>query len=245
MQDITGRFALPLVDPFSEVPPPYGRRRKAFVKSRRPGLRVFDFCPHGSAPQQAKTCAADFGSDNRAWLNQNSSHRPSRSMLAVGLAFAALCSIATHMLENKSALPSPDTIYRGAISVASVPAPTHRSVVDASDSRVVKLGGDMGIIPKNGKTHLEPVPDAIVPKASVTSRQTRRPAEVQTARTSERHQVVHSVLGESVADVLGMTDAEFARWREATRDTAPSLASNPAEGAFYFHSTEHPRLISY
>ncbi|WP_290441945.1 hypothetical protein [Burkholderia cenocepacia] len=30
MQDITGHYAIPLAHPFSDVPPPYGRRRRPY-----------------------------------------------------------------------------------------------------------------------------------------------------------------------------------------------------------------------
>ncbi|WP_175885484.1 hypothetical protein [Burkholderia sp. BCC0044] len=247
MQDITGRFALPLVTPFSDVPPPYGRRSSAYVKSRRPALRVFDLCPHGIARDQAKACAEDFGSGNRAWLNQHPPPRSWRRMLAIGLAFAASCSIATHLLESRPVPPSPDTVYRGAISIPSAPVPARVAAVDDSDSRVADVGTGATALPERAVPHHEPVLDTVVPKAVMKSGKTRGRAQVQGARANGRANAEHSVPTGSVAEAIGMTDAEFAYWREVTLDRAfprePHSHPDPAEGGLYFNSVEHPRLI--
>ncbi|WP_175914638.1 hypothetical protein [Burkholderia metallica] len=128
MQDITGVFALPLAHPYSDVPPPYGRRRTPFVPSRRPRPGVFDLRVTREAPRVAAVQAADFGSENRAWAASRTRRRwrPTLMAMLVGLVFGSVCVAATHIIDNRKRAPSSDTFYEAAISMmpeAAVAAP--------------------------------------------------------------------------------------------------------------------------
>ncbi len=132
MQDITGVFALPLAHPYSDVPPPYGRRRTPFVPSRRPRPGVFDLRVTREAPRVAAVQAADFGSENRAWAASRTRRRwrPTLMAMLVGLVFGSVCVAATHIIDNRTRIrtraPSQDTFYESAISMmpeAGVAAP--------------------------------------------------------------------------------------------------------------------------
>ncbi|WP_175911723.1 hypothetical protein [Burkholderia metallica] len=243
MQDITGRFALPLAAPFSDVPPPYGRCRRTFEKSRGPGPRVFDLCPHGISREQAKACAEDFGSDNQAWRRQHPARSSLRRRLVVGLAFTASCCLATHVLESSVAHPSPDTVYRGAISVASIQQPAPRPV---SAVGTVDTGSDSAVVlEQHDGLHRDPVSNAAVPKTVTKSHNPGRHPSARAVRTNERSKEKPAVPVESVAEGLDMTDAEFAHWRDATRDHPPRQEPVSEEGAWYFNSVDHRRLLPY
>ncbi|MDN7935016.1 hypothetical protein QZM52_27460 [Burkholderia metallica] len=132
MQDITGVFALPLAHPYSDVPPPYGRRRTPFVPSRRPRPGVFDLRVTREAPRVAAVQAADFGSENRAWAASRTRRRwrPTLMAMLVGLVFGSVCVAATHIIDTRTRIrtraPSQDTFYESAISMmpeAGVAAP--------------------------------------------------------------------------------------------------------------------------
>ncbi|WP_423395856.1 hypothetical protein [Burkholderia sp. LMG 21824] len=140
MQDITGVFALPLAHPYSDVPPPYGRRRTPFVASRRPRPSVFDLRVTREpfeAPRIAAVRAADFGTENRAWAASHGRRRlrPTLMTLLVGLVFGSVCVAATHIIDIRKRAPSPDTFYEAAISVtpeAGVAAPVAAVVAPES-----------------------------------------------------------------------------------------------------------------
>ncbi|ACA93829.1 MULTISPECIES: hypothetical protein [Burkholderia cepacia complex] len=248
MQDITGRFALPLTPPFSDVPPPYGRCRSAGKKRGGPGPRVFDLCSHGISREQAKASAADFGSGNAAWLRQRPASRSLRRTLAVGLAFAASCCLATHMLENRRAQPSPETIYRGEISGVSTrqSAPAR---VSGADNVEVELGLGLGLgqnshaMSRHEVSHREPVRYAAAPTAVTKAHNRGGHTSVRTVRTNVQSKAKHGASVERLAEGLDMTDAEFVHWREATRDHPFRREPVSEQGEWYFDSINHPRLI--
>jgi len=243
MQDITGRFALPLTPPFSDVPPPYGRCRTC-EKRGGPGPRVFDLCSHGISREQAKASAADFGSGNAAWQRQRPAPRSLRRTLAVGLAFAASCCLATHLLANGGAHPSPETVYRGAISGVSTrqSAPAR---VSAADDVEMGLGADSHAMSRREVSHRDPVRNPATSTAVTKSHNRGGHTSVRRARTNVQSRAEHGVSVEGLADGLDMTDAEFVQWREATRDHPGRRALLSEQGEWRFDSINHPRLISY
>lgn len=246
MQDITGRFALPLTPPFSDVPPPYGRCRSMCEKRGGPGPRVFDLCSHGISREQAKASAADFGSGNAAWLRQRPASRSLRRTLAAGLAFAASCCLATHVLENGPAHPSPGTVYRGSISGVSTRQSVPARVSAADDVEVeVALGPYSHAMSRHEVSHRDPVRNAAAPTAVTKSHNRGGHTSVRTMRTNVQAKAEHGVPVERLAEGLDMTDAEFAHWREATRDHSRRREPLSELGEWYFDSINHPRLIPY
>lgn len=132
MQDITGHYAIPLAHPFSDVPPPYGRRRRPFVASRRARQHVFDIhgAPRVPAPaadganvaraaRPAKVVrAADFGSDNRAWVRPHPLRRRWRLTLMACALFGATCILATHLVDERQHAAEHDAAYSAAVAAA-------------------------------------------------------------------------------------------------------------------------------
>ncbi|KVC27001.1 hypothetical protein WS58_00885 [Burkholderia pseudomultivorans] len=130
MQDITGHYAIPLALPYSDVPPPYGRRRRPFVASRRPRPSVFDI--YGPRPAQAAmpardagrikvtrpVRAEDFGSDNRAWVRPHPIRRRWRMTALATAMFGLVCVVATHLFDARQHGPMPGSVYAAAISIA-------------------------------------------------------------------------------------------------------------------------------
>ncbi len=244
MQDITGRFALPLTPPFSDVPPPYGRCRSMCEKRGGPGPRVFDLCSHGISREQAKASAADFGSGNAAWLRQRPASRSLGRTLAVGLAFAASCCLATHMLESGPAHLSPDTVYRGAISGVSTrqSAPAR---VSAADDVEVGVGSHSHAMSRYEVSPRDPVRNAAAPTAVAKSHNRSGHTSVRTVHTNVQAKAEHGASVERLAEGLDMTDAEFAHWLEATRDHPLRREPLSEQGKWYFDSINHPRLLPY
>ncbi len=242
MQDITGHFALPLVAPFSDVPPPYGRCSSALEKIREPGPRVFDLYPHGVSREQVKASAADFGSGNAPWRRHRPARHSWRRTLAVGLAFAAPCCVATHMLESGDAHPSPDSVYRGMISVASMQQSAPARIPVAED---VNRGAGSLAMPDYETSHRDPVRNAAVPTTATKFYNPGWHATVRAVPKSERSKARHAVPMDDVAEGLDMTDAEFTYWREATRDHQLHRETRSKRGEWYFNSVDHPRLIPY
>ena len=246
MQDITGRFALPLTPPFSDVPPPYGRCRSAGEKRGGPGPRVFDLCSHGISREQAKASAADFGSGNAAWQRQRPAPRSLRRTLAAGLVFATSCCLATHMLENGRAHPSPETVYRGAISGVSTRQSAQARLLAADDAKVeVGLGSDSHAVTRHEVSHRDPARNAAAPTAPTKSHNRVRYSSVRAVRTNVQSKVEHGASVEGLAEELDITDAEFVHWREATRDSTLRREPLSEQGEWYFDSINHPRLIPY
>ncbi|MDR0241000.1 MAG: serine protease [Burkholderia sp.] len=152
MQDITGQYAIPLALPFSDVPPPYGRRRRPFVASRRPKPIVFDLkgarhaAASASAAEQAATAsratkahkaakpvrAEDFGSDNRAWVRPHPIRRRWRLTLMACALFGAACILATHLFEERQHAAGHGAVYEASISVAPTAAVAATQVAQAT-----------------------------------------------------------------------------------------------------------------
>lgn len=146
MQDITGHYAIPLAHPFSDVPPPYGRRRRPFVASRRARQHVFDI--HGAprvpvpaadganvarAARPAKVVrAADFGSDNRAWVRPHPLRRRWRLTLMACALFGATCILATHLVDERQHAAEHDAAYSAAVAVAPTAAVAATEVARAT-----------------------------------------------------------------------------------------------------------------
>ncbi|MCO1394415.1 serine protease [Burkholderia cenocepacia] len=140
MQDITGQYAIPLALPFSDVPPPYGRRRRPFVAGRRPKVNVFDL--KGTHPAAAPVAghaamvaratksrkiakvvrAEDFGSDNRAWVRPHPLRRRWRLTLMACALFGAACIVATHVVDERQHAAGQGAVYSAAIAVAPMAA---------------------------------------------------------------------------------------------------------------------------
>lgn len=146
MQDITGHYAIPLAHPFSDVPPPYGRRRRPFVASRRARQNVFDIYGAHRAPALAPETdsvsraarsvkavrATDFGSDNRAWVRPHPLRRRWRLTMMACALFGVACIAATHWFDERQHDVARGDVYEAAISTA--PAPV-AAVVSAEVAR--------------------------------------------------------------------------------------------------------------
>ncbi|EPS1223210.1 serine protease [Burkholderia cenocepacia] len=146
MQDITGHYAIPLAHPFSDVPPPYGRRRRPFVASRRARQHVFDIhgAPRVPAPaadgggvakaaRPAKVVrAADFGSDNRAWVRPHPLRRRWRLTLMACALFGATCILATHLVDERQHAAEHDAVYSAAVAAAPTAAVAATEVARAT-----------------------------------------------------------------------------------------------------------------
>lgn len=146
MQDITGHYAIPLAHPFSDVPPPYGRRRRPFVASRRARQHVFDIhgAPRVPAPAEdgggvAKAArpakvvrAADFGSDNRAWVRPHPLRRRWRLTLMACALFGATCILATHLVDERQHAAEHDAAYSAAVAAAPTAAVAAMEVARAT-----------------------------------------------------------------------------------------------------------------
>ncbi|AOL05821.1 serine protease [Burkholderia contaminans] len=144
MQDITGHYAIPLALPFSDVPPPYGRRRRPFVASRRARQYVFDI--HGqrrvpaAAPARGTKAARaarpvraeDFGSDNRAWVRPHPLRRRWKMTLLATAMFGVVCVVATHVFDEHQHVATPGSAYAAAISVAPTAAVAAAEVAHAT-----------------------------------------------------------------------------------------------------------------
>ncbi|WP_244115189.1 serine protease [Burkholderia contaminans] len=144
MQDITGHYAIPLALPFSDVPPPYGRRRRPFVASRRARQYVFDI--HGprrvpaAAPARGTKAARaarpvraqDFGSDNRAWVRPHPLRRRWKMTLLATAMFGVVCMVATHVFDEHQHVATPRSAYAAAISVAPTAAVAAAEVAHAT-----------------------------------------------------------------------------------------------------------------
>ncbi|MDI9694669.1 serine protease [Burkholderia cenocepacia] len=146
MQDITGHYAIPLAHPFSDVPPPYGRRRRPYVASRRVRQHVFDIhgAPRVPAPAEdgggvAKAArpakvvrAADFGSDNRAWVRPHPLRRRWRLTLMACALFGATCILATHLVDERQHAAEHDAAYSAAVAAAPTAAVAATEVARAT-----------------------------------------------------------------------------------------------------------------
>ncbi|MBJ9963444.1 serine protease [Burkholderia seminalis] len=150
MQDITGQYAIPLALPFSDVPPPYGRRRRPFVASRRPTPVVFDLkrARHAAAPASAQAEVAsratkahraakavraeDFGSDNRAWVRPHPLRRRWRLTLMACALFGAACIFATHFVDERQHAAGHGAVYEASILVAPTAAVAATEVAQAT-----------------------------------------------------------------------------------------------------------------
>ncbi|HHT8835519.1 TPA: serine protease [Burkholderia cenocepacia] len=146
MQDITGHYAIPLAHPFSDVPPPYGRRRRPFVASRRARQHVFDIYGPSRVPAPATdggtvakaarpakaVRATDFGSDNRAWVRPHPLRRRWRLTLMACALFGATCILATHLVDERQHAAEHDAAYSAAIAAAPTAAVAATEVARAT-----------------------------------------------------------------------------------------------------------------
>ncbi|HIC7210248.1 TPA: hypothetical protein ACW2VG_002892 [Burkholderia stabilis] len=258
MQDITGHFALPLARPFSELPPPFGRRRTPFVKSKRPKPSVFNLHGTREAPVSATVRAADFGSDNKPWVKPGPVRhrlRPTLLMLVAGLVFGAACIAATHTFEARKRAQSPDTVYEAAISM--MPAAVAATPVAATIGSGVSDGMEAALPPPGivqaMRDEAEQAlgassPAAAAAKPAVAARRKpvrasdamrAHPAEaVSTSAAAagaasraraERHGGASAAASESSpAKAVGMTAAEFKQWLTATREPSNAAAASPS-----------------
>ena len=94
-------------------------------------------------------------------------------------------------------------------------------------------------------SHRDPVRNAAAPTAVTKSHNRGGHTSVRTMRTNVQAKAEHGVPVERLAEGLDMTDAEFAHWREATRDHSRRREPLSELGEWYFDSINHPRLIPY
>lgn len=73
---------------------------------------------------------------------------------------------------------------------------------------------------------------------------TRVPAVPPHAHLSHRRQALPPASTGSIAQEVGMTDAEFAHWHDAVRDRAPAIAPPSAAASRDFLLGQQTRLIS-
>ncbi len=260
MQDITGHFALPLARPFSDLPPPFGRRRTPFVKSKRPRPGVFNL--HGARDASASTAvrASDFGSDNKPWVKPRPAPRrwrPTMMMLAAGLVFGSVGLAGTHAFHGARRGALRNTVYEAAISTASGSAVAAPATIPVDPD----VGPGLAVaatVAGTGETtavraEAAPTPDAstAAPAARKSASVTRRKAvRLETARerlaaaapasaasggaTSRAHAAEQAdaspAASRSAHAAVGMTAAEFSKWLSATREPARAAASAASPG---------------
>ncbi|WP_241302487.1 hypothetical protein [Burkholderia stabilis] len=252
MQDITGHFALPLARPFSELPPPFGRRRTPFVKSQRPRPSVFNLHGTREAPVSAAVRATDFGSDNKPWVKPRPARRrwqPTLLTLAAGLVLGSVGLAGAHALHGNRRAPSRNTVYQAAISTAPartakapvvVPVDTDGTPGMATVAAIGELAAarDEAALTPDVQTAMPPVP-----KATSTAR--RKAVRLETARerlagaapasgtagaTASRAHAARpddasATAPRSAHADVGMTAAEFRQWLAATREPVHATAS--------------------
>lgn len=224
MQDITGHYAIPLALPFSDVPPPYGRRRRPFVASRRARQYVFDI--HGqrrvpaAAPARGTKAARaarpvraqDFGSDNRAWVRPHPLRRRWKMTLLATAMFGVVCVVATHVFDERQHMATPGSVYAAAISV--VPEAIIAAPVAAVSAMVDAAAADTSIASNRKQGAL---PDAASTASVLAGVQNARDGDMtatQPARIASR----------PVRAVKGKSDPASARSTIASK--AASVARN-------------------
>ncbi|KVL37857.1 hypothetical protein [Burkholderia sp. MSMB1835] len=253
MQDITGHFALPLARPYTDVPPPYGRRRRPFVKSKRPTPGVFDLRAVREAPVAVRAPsvrATDFGSDNRPWVKPKAPRRwrPTLLALIAGLAFGSVGFAATRLFDAGKRAPSPHTVYEAAIAVqpaeALVTTPAAAIVAPdvpppAADDAVAVAVQSVGAAQPDGRAADALPTSAPASKPAVARRKKATvavpdraaafggiPARATAAKPAAPRQQQASVEPvPSAAEAIGMTAAEFSRWLDATRESSRAAAA--------------------
>ncbi|HHT8996105.1 TPA: serine protease [Burkholderia cenocepacia] len=237
MQDITGHYAIPLAHPFSDVPPPYGRRRRPFVASRRARQHVFDIhgAPRVPAPAEdgggvAKAArpakvvrAADFGSDNRAWVRPHPLRRRWRLTLMACALFGATCILATHLVDERQHAAEHDAAYSAAVAAAPTAA-----VAATEVARATGRPAEVAIVRAD-----RAAPADVQMKAAATV-----VAETASAEARALHVVGSGSAGEPVAVAVAMAVASDAIVAEAAaprvdrgssaRKPLPISAARPA-----------------
>lgn len=257
MQDIEGHFALPLARPFSDLPPPFGRRRRPFVKSRQPKPGVFNLSGTRDAPARAAVRAADFGSDNKPWVKPRPARRkwrPTLMMLAAGLVFGSVGLAGTHAFQGARRGASRSSVYEGAVTTAPGPA--------GALPMTVSVGPDAGPVntvaapvASTGQAALVRDTTELTSGAAADAPSARKPAgasrrkvtRLQTARERLGGATPASAVaggatsrgqGERQVDAtpaaprptyaaVGMTAAEFSKWLAATREPARVTTASP------------------
>ncbi|WP_321859773.1 serine protease [Burkholderia cenocepacia] len=202
MQDITGHYAIPLAHPFSDVPPPYGRRRRPFVASRRARQHVFDlYGAHrvpapvaaggnvASAARPVKVVrAADFGSDNRAWVRPHPLRRRWRLTLMACALFGATCVLATHLVEERQHAAEHDAAYSTAIAAAPTAA-----VAATEVARATGRAAEVAIVPAD--------------RAAPTDAQMKAAATVVAETASAQARSLHAAGGGSAGEPVAVAMA--------------------------------------
>jgi hypothetical protein len=230
MQDITGHYAIPLAHPFSDVPPPYGRRRRPFVASRRARQHVFDIygAPRASAPvadggtvvraaRPAKAVrAADFGSDNRAWVRPHPLRRRWRLTLMACALFGATCILATHLVDERQHAAEQGAVYSAAIAAAPTAAVAATEVARATG-------------------HAAEVAIVRVDRAASTDTQVKAAATVAAETASAQARASHAAgsgsAGEPVAVAMAVASDAVVAEAAAPRADRGSSTRKPVEVA--------------
>ncbi len=267
MQDITGHFALPLARPYSDVPPPYGRRRTPFVKSKRPRAAVFDLRAMrdaADAPRAAAVRAADFGSDNRSWVKPKPPRRrwrPTMLALVAGLAFGSVGIAGAHLFDaghraRVRARPQ-DTVYESTITVAPRMAPTVMPVATVAALEIERPVADdaalLDALQDSRAGDASPVQasvtKAIAPrrkKAARTAAIPERPAvasdSVSTHAAAPKAAASSTESAPGTSEAVGMSAAEFSHWLASTRAPAHEAAAPSNPDALRVDLPSHTRL---
>ncbi|WP_230943324.1 serine protease [Burkholderia cepacia] len=236
MQDITGHYAIPLAHPFSDVPPPYGRRRRPFVASRRARQHVFDIYgpvparDAGSIARAARPVkavrAADFGSDNRAWVHPHPLRRRWRLTLMACALFGVACVVATHWVDERQHDAVRGDVYEAAISTAPAPvaarvaAEVAQATGRPAEVAAVRVGpGESG---KPGKS----VGKDVVAAADAASVESRALLAARDASASEPVAVAVAIASDAaVAQATVSASTSKARRESAANDAVATKAT--------------------
>ncbi len=228
MQDITGHYAIPRALPYSDVPPPYGRRRRPFVASRRPRPNVFDI--HGARRAQAAASAhdagkikvvrpvraEDFGSDNRAWVRPHPIRRRWRMTVLATAMFGLVCVMATHLFDARQHRPMPGSVYAAAISIA--PAAAVSTMADS-----IAAADTPSVVPVANAATVVASRPARIERGSAQAGAARNSAAVKPAAVA-RSRKAHDVTPERqhrAAPVAEVVQAAPPRARKTQPPTAP------------------------
>lgn len=270
MQDIEGRFALPLARPFSDLPPPFGRRRRPFVTSKQPKPGVFDLSGTREAPVPAAVRAADFGSDNKPWVKPRLARRgwqPTVLTLVAGLILGSVGLAGAHAFHGGRRAPARNTVYQAAIATTPARSETASVIVpadpdDASGTAAAAAATAIGV-QAAARDEAAPMPGASAgtpserKSASTARRKSVRPetarerlaaaapASGAASRThAERQDDASSAASRPAHAAVGMTASEFKQWLAETREPARAASADVSPGTdLQVALPSHTRLV--
>ncbi|WP_244110666.1 serine protease [Burkholderia cenocepacia] len=249
MQDITGHYAIPLAHPFSDVPPPYGRRRRPFVASRRPKPNVFDLKGTRRAAMPAAgqadmvvratksrkagkaVRAEDFGSDNRAWVRPHPLRRHWRLTLMACALFGATCVFATHFVDERQHAAQHGAVHSAAILMAPTAAVAATQVAQATGR-----AAEVAIVPADRATAAH---DQVAGPAAVAA----EAAEAASAASRALH-AGRAPSGDAPVAVAMAIASDAVVAQAAAPDAEPASPVTPKPAAAAARSAAKPAAMS-